>query len=61
MSSEFVAVDDRYRSKENTPYSILGTNAFFQDQINAVDEAKFRAWIQTMAFEPSHFTNLLVY
>lgn len=40
-------------------YQILETTSFFEDQIAEVAKAEFRAWIQTMALEPSYFTNLL--
>lgn len=47
--------------QKSSDYLILSTNEFFQDQINEVARAEIRTWIQTMALEPSYFTNLLVF
>lgn len=41
-------------------YSVLSTLAFFQDQVVETSQANVRAWIQTMALEPSCFSNLLI-
>lgn len=48
------------KAREET-YSILDSVAFFTDQLSGVQEAKERVWIQTMALEPGHFTDLLVW
>ncbi len=40
-------------------YALLETVDFFTDQLKEVDKATERIWIQTMAMESGHFTNLL--
>lgn len=46
--------------KRNNLYSIQETVGFYTDQLREIRLAQNRVWIQTMALEPSHFTDLLV-
>src|SRR3989344_323195 len=42
-------------------YRILESVNFLSDQFNEIQKAKNRIWIQTMALESGHFTNLLAH
>lgn len=42
-------------------YNILETVDFFTDQLNEIQNAQKRIWIQTMALESGHFSNLLAH
>ncbi|NCO88768.1 hypothetical protein AUK04_01420 [Candidatus Roizmanbacteria bacterium CG2_30_33_16] len=46
--------------KGSNSYSILETVSFFTDQLREIQMAQNRVWIQTMALEPGHFTDLFV-
>lgn len=59
VSSELNPIE-RILTSCDSSYSILNTIAFFQDQVAETSKAQFRSWVQTMALEPSFFTNLLI-
>lgn len=45
--------------REKITYNIYETVDFLTDQLIEIQKAKERVWIQTMALESGHFTNLL--
>lgn len=48
------------RKVSEVSYNILETIPFLTDFLKEIETARNRVWIQTMALEPGHFTDILV-